>query len=262
MDRDTMRRGKPAMHVQYADDLSAAFADSPGRTGESLGICAGDIAFFLGYEILSSLELDSDPLRRILALCSREMTGVGLGQMQDIRFGVLPASPSRDEILSLYVHKTGRYTFSLPLMAGAVSGGAREPELTALSELGEVLGVIFQIKDDELGLFGTAEAIGKPVGTDLSEGKQTLFYSLLVERLTEAERDRLFALKGGAAVPAAEVEFVRRKLQQTGVLDEVRSQLRLLQERAESLLDSLPVTESPYGVILRSFVEYNLSRTV
>jgi geranylgeranyl diphosphate synthase, type I len=260
MDRDRMRRGKPAMHVQYSDDLHAAQADSPDRTGESLGICAGDIAFFLGYEILSSMELGTAPLRRIFGLCSREMTGVGLGQMQDIRFGVLPSSPSREEILSLYVHKTGRYTFSLPLMAGAVAGGAAEKELTVLSELGEVLGVIFQIKDDELGLFGTAESIGKPVGTDLSEGKQTLFYSLLVDRLTEAEKVRLLDLKGVPSVPAAEIEFVRLRLRQTGVLDEVEAQLTLLQERAHLLLTSLPVTGSSFGTILRSFVDYNLSR--
>ena len=48
MDRDLLRRGQPAMHVQFAGDLKRDNAADADRTGESLGICLGDIAFFSG----------------------------------------------------------------------------------------------------------------------------------------------------------------------------------------------------------------------
>ncbi len=261
MDRDPLRRGKPAMHIQYARSLKEDKAADPDRTGESLGICVGDIAFFLAYEILSSLDVSAPTSLALLKLCSREMTGVGLGQMQDIRAGVMPEPPAVEDVLSLYVNKTGRYTFSLPLMSGAVLGGADEEMIDALSELGEVLGIIFQIKDDELGLFGTPEKIGKPVGTDLSEGKQTIFYNLLMQKLSTEDAVRVKSLVGRESVPEQEVLFVRQMLVETGVMEKVREILKSHQEKAHRIMKLLPLS-SEYGRIFTDFVEYNLSRTV
>ena len=261
MDRDLTRRGQPAMHARYAGDLRAVAAAEPDRTGESLSICVGDIAFFLGFEILASLDVDSVLVQRLFRLCSTEMTVVGLGQMQDIRLGVLPSEATQEDILSLYVHKTGRYTFSMPLTAGAILGGASDEEVKVLSELGEVLGVIFQIKDDELGIFGSFEEIGKPVGTDLSEGKQTIFYSLLAKRLQGEEKARLLSLRGTDVVPLSEVEFVRRALQSSGVFKEVQALIEVFHQRARTLLAALTTLDPGYGRILSAFVDYNLSRT-
>ena len=242
--------------------LEGEHAQDPGRTGESMGICVGDIAFFLAYEILSCMEASPETSLRLLSICSREMTGVGLGQMQDIRAGVLPEPPSVEDVLALYVHKTGRYTFSLPLMTGAVLGGASDDQIDALSELGEILGIIFQIKDDELGLFGTQEKIGKPVGTDLSEGKQTIFYNLLLRSLEAEEAVRIKSLVGRDSVAPEEVHFVREKLQETGVMARVAEILEAHQQKAKRIMKLLPLESSSYGTILTRFVEYNLTRTV
>ncbi|WP_319558767.1 polyprenyl synthetase family protein [Marispirochaeta sp.] len=262
MDRDPLRRGNPAMHVQFTEDLKNDRAFDPERTGESLGICVGDIAFFLGYEILSSIQAHYTVLGKLMTLCSREMAGVGLGQMQDIRAGVLPEPPAEDEVISLYVHKTGRYTFSLPLMAGALLGGADDRSLGILSRLGEHLGVIFQIRDDELGLFGNQQEIGKPVGTDLNEGKQTIFYVKLLNRLSEAERNQVVRLVGAPKVSPGDITFVRKKLEQTGVLEEVETLLQAYQSRILSEIDRLPSDYPDFLSILTSFAEYNFSRKV
>jgi len=262
MDRDPLRRGKPAMHVQFAEDLKRQNAADADRTGESLGICVGDIAFFLGYEILSSLRISPEILGKLMTLCSREMTGVGLGQMQDIRAGVLPKPPSEEEVLSLYVHKTGRYTFSMPLMAGALIGGGKDESLEALSRLGELLGVIFQVRDDELGLYGKQQEIGKPVGTDLNEGKQTIFYVKLLNRLAGPEKERITRLVGASEVGPEDMGFVREKLEQTGVLEEVETLLQTYQRRAEAEIEGLGAAYGKFREILASFGEYNFTRKI
>lgn len=262
MDRDPLRRGKPAMHIQYAHDMQREEAADADRTGESLAICVGDIAFFLGYEILSRLETDNETMRRLYMLCSQEMTGVGLGQMRDIRAGVLSSPPDMEEIFSIYVHKTGRYTFSLPLMAGALLGGADDETLEILSRLGEILGIIFQIKDDELGLFGSAEKIGKPVGTDLSEGKQTIFYARLLQELDAEGLRRLEALKGAAEIPEEELLFVRRSLGSLGILTEIGDKVEDLQQKALELIDRLKLGSGEYVQLFNGFMEYNLGRTI
>ncbi|WP_158084107.1 polyprenyl synthetase family protein [Marispirochaeta aestuarii] len=262
MDRDLLRRGKPAMHVQFAGDLRKERAVDAERTGESLGICVGDIAFFLGYEILSSIRVSPEVLGKLMRLCSREMTGVGLGQMQDIRAGVLPQPPSEKEVLSLYVHKTGRYTFSLPLMAGALVGGADERSLETLSRLGELLGVIFQVRDDELGLFGKQQEIGKPVGTDLNEGKQTIFYVKLLSRLAGPEKERITRLAGASEVSPEDIRFVQEKLDRTGVLEEVESLCQEYQSRIEDEIGGLDSAYGEFREILSSFAEYNFNRKI
>lgn len=262
MDRDPLRRGKPAMHIQYAHDMQREEAAEADRTGESLAICVGDIAFFLGYEILSRLETEAETLRRLYSLCSKEMTGVGLGQMRDIRAGVLPEAPDQEEIFAIYVHKTGRYTFSLPLMAGALLGGADDESLEILSRLGEILGIIFQIKDDELGLFGSADKIGKPVGTDLSEGKQTIFYSRLLQELDEEGRRRVEALKGADLIPEEEIEFVRSSLERLGILSEIAETTTKLQGRANGLIGRLSLPKGEFSRVFREFMAYNLDRTI
>ena len=197
-----------------------------------------------------------------MTLCSREMTGVGLGQMQDIRAGVLPVTPSEEDVFSLYVHKTGRYTFSLPLMAGALVGGADDTSLEALSRLGELLGVVFQVRDDELGLFGSQQEIGKPVGTDLNEGKQTIFYVKLLRRLSESEKGRITRLVNASSVSPEDMRFVQEKLDQTGVLNEVEDLLQSYQQKIEEEISGLSSACGEFADVLASFAKYNFSRKV
>ena len=106
--------------------------------GQSLGICAGDVGFFLAFEILSKLKIKGRIYREILRLFSQEISYVGLAQMMDVYYGASKGSISEQDILKLYLYKTGRYTFSLPLMTGALL--AEQPKRT--------LSIIFDLRGD------------------------------------------------------------------------------------------------------------------
>lgn len=194
MDRDSTRRGKPTIHARYSEDCAGLGSKEAQRAGEALGICTGDICFFLGQEALSratSTVPASSPNGHTSILgtyCSRELAKVGLAQMKDVEWGLTPQIPSKTEIMRMYCHKTARYTFSMPLAVGAIL--ARRPEAThTLEAIGEALGIVFQIRDDELGIFGSEKQIGKPIGSDIREGKKTFYYIELLER--SSQRDRL-----------------------------------------------------------------------
>jgi geranylgeranyl pyrophosphate synthase len=119
---------------------------------------------------------------------SRECASVCLGQMQDVALGNSADIPSEADVLSVYRYKTARYTFSLPLMLGAILAGVPEKEITILEKTGESIGLLFQMQDDMLNLFGTVKETGKPVGSDLREGKKTLAYLYLYNKSTDKER--------------------------------------------------------------------------
>jgi geranylgeranyl diphosphate synthase type I len=259
MDQDPRRRGGPSMHEQYARLAPPAESEESGRFGTSMAICAGEIAIFLAFEAISGL---SGPAKRTAAvqkLFAAEFGLVGLGQMLDIEAGTSREMPPERKILEIYRYKTARYSFSLPLAAGWILGGGPTRTLTALERLGQYLGLVFQIKDDELGLFGNAGTTGKPVGSDVRQGKKTLYATALFSRATGAERGRLASVFGSAAATDADIRFVRDLAARLGVRDDVRQVMDRVGGRAEQGILALPVGRGHREMLL-SLLDYILSR--
>ena len=260
MDNDRLRRGARTVFAQYEQVGRDRRAADPGRFGLSMGICAGDVGYFVAWDILSRLPLDPAVRAALLALVSRELAYVGLAQMQDIAFGAFARTPARDEVIALYLHKTARYTFSLPLMAGALLAGAGAAERRRLGELGERLGVIFQVRDDDLGVFGTEAETGKPVGSDIREGKKTLLYIELFRKARGAERSELEALFGKTTLSRAEAARVRSAIEKLGARKTLDSMLAGLAEDANRMIGALPISQD-HAAVLRDICERSLQRT-
>jgi geranylgeranyl diphosphate synthase type I len=261
MDRDSLRRGKPTVFWQYKTLAEKGGLSDPYHAGESLGLCAGDISFFLGFELLSRICARNCTAGGLLSFCAREITYVGLAQMEDVWFGYAKELPSEETVLSLYTYKTGRYTFSMPLMAGALIAGRTIPELSILSKLGEKLGVIFQIKDDELGLFGDEKELGKPVGSDLKEGKKTPYAIALFREAKDGERERLLKIFGNPDITPADVRFVQELAGKLGIRERLAKRMEALAAETRSLIASLADCDVEALRVLTEFVEYNLSRS-
>jgi geranylgeranyl diphosphate synthase, type I len=250
MDRDDLRRGKKTIHYQYQElGEEQALADPPGF-GQAMGICAGDMVFFLAYDILNQLGPAPDMGRRLIAAVTREIYLVGLAQMQDIFLGCSRGDVAEDQVISVFRHKTARYTFSLPFALGAILAGQEEPQLEVLSRIGEDLGIIFQIKDDELGLFGDREAIGKPMGSDLRGAKKTLYYLYLLERASAADRVRLESIMGNPDLTADDILWVRERVHSLGIWEEVQKKMEQLAAHTRKLIASLKETGENKKVLL------------
>ncbi len=263
MDNDTMRRGHSSIYSRYAKiiaGVSAGKAVDFEETGKSLAVCAGDIAFFAGMDLLSSLSVSADILKQLSSLFSREMIYVGLGQMQDVASGIIPGIMSREQILNLYRVKTGRYTFSLPLMTGAILAGADEKAVKQLSEIGEILGIIFQIRDDELGLLSSSDVIGKPVGSDIRQGKITLFVSLFLEAASDEDKDSFYRIFGGETLSSGEIDEVISLFRKYSVIETVREAAETHSEETEMLIRSIENTDPEMIAILSEINSVNLQR--
>ncbi|HUJ73417.1 MAG TPA: polyprenyl synthetase family protein, partial [bacterium] len=116
MDRDPVRRGLPSIFQQYAQAAGREGHADPAHVGQAQGICAGDVACFMAFELLARVRAPA--LRDVLALCARELSAVGIAQMQDVAWGASKDGVKVDDILAMYRYKTGRYSFALPLAAG------------------------------------------------------------------------------------------------------------------------------------------------
>ena len=260
MDRDPIRRGVKSLYHQYEEMAEKKGLSGSLHIGESMGICAGDVAFFTAFEVLSGIDLPADDYRKVVRLCSREISHVGVAQMQDVYWGASTEPVADDDILKLCLHKTGRYTFSMPLMAGAYLARQKEKVIDTLEKIGEYLGIIFQIKDDELGLFGDEEELGKPVGSDIREGKKTLFYGCLAKKAPEEVVSRLSSIYGNRNISDKDIEFVKKTTIDLGVKNDIDDMTGNLASRANKLILSLNGGRDEYIRILLDLLDYSKGR--
>ncbi|GAB1455033.1 polyprenyl synthetase family protein [Spirochaetota bacterium] len=272
MDRDRIRRGYPTMHVAYETALVDGGFDDPPHYGEALGICAGDLAFFAAFRLLSELPIAPEAAVQVSTIAARELCIVGVAQMQDVLNGAArpestnpfrnaPLEPGEDDILRLYRYKTGRYTFSMPLALGCVIAGGSDAERLAFEEAGEMLGVVFQLKDDELGLFADEEELGKPVGADIREDKKTLFRHRLLAQADGETEKKLRSMFGNRASGTSETAFVREKLQAFGVRQELATMMKTMAQEALGILEPM-LKKAPAisATAFRELVRYSLER--
>lgn len=158
MDNDDYRRGKLTNHKVY---------------GEGIAVLAGDSLLTYAFETMLSQE-GVEPktllavVREIAAAAGPE--GMVGGQVIDMESEgkMVPL----DTLKQMHRAKTGAL-FRAAVRAGAILGGASQEELNALTVYAEKFGLAFQITDDVLDVIGSAEAIGKPVGSDIKNNKST-----------------------------------------------------------------------------------------
>ncbi len=183
MDQDELRRGAPSIYVQYQQHAKNHHYQEAKKTGESLAICAGDAAIFLAYEQLGKLNLSSETYTRLFKFISQEWQKTCWGQMQDIALSTQTEPATPEEILDMYRAKTISYTFCVPLVSAAIVHEQPKTVIQLLDRLGEAAGLLFQLHDDELNLYGDQKITGKPVGSDQRENKQTYWRAVNFDKL-------------------------------------------------------------------------------
>ena len=177
MDQDDMRRHQKSMHRQFNQ------FSTDKHFGESMAINIGDLCFFLAFEQFATV--NSPNIAKIISLASREFTTVTVAQQFDVASSYLSHESTKDEIISLYKTKTARYTFSLPLMMGGLLANTNDVTLKILETLGESIGILFQIRDDELSVIGDIAITGKPVGSDEKTGSKPLSTCIFKKKIQQ-----------------------------------------------------------------------------
>ena len=170
MDNDDLRRGMPTSHKKF---------------GEAMAILAGDSLLNKAFEITSSVkDIEPSLVLRAISMLSNSSGTEGMigGQVVDIESEGKEIELS--ELKYLHLLKTGAIIRS-SCTIGAVLSGASEEEIKAVDDFASSLGVAFQIRDDILDCTGTVEELGKPIGSDEAEDKNTYVKLLGLERSKE-----------------------------------------------------------------------------
>lgn len=255
MDQDVMRRSKPSMHKQYQEYATDHRLTEQQRFGENMAICVGDYALFSAIELMA--EAGVDP--KIIAIFARQLATVCVGQMQDVYSAVSPTAPSKAAIYKTMQTKTAAYSVSLPLVLGATMAGAPSGTVKKLHELGLHIGTIFQIRDDELGVFGDDQVLGKLVGSDIREGKKTLLQHYLFKKSSVQDQQMLKKIYGNSKATANDIQYVRRLATKYEIQNLLAKDIASLSLRAENCIATLKLPKNTHKE-LQEFLTFCGSR--
>lgn len=257
IDNDSLRRGKPTLHKIYESRFDN-ITDSSTKLGESIAIVAGDIMSVLGNEILQKTNFPIERKLEAIRIFNKACITTCIGQIMDTLSSHEPDF-SKDDIKYVQQMKTATYTLEAPLHLGATLAGASSEDLKKLSDFAIPLGEAFQIQDDILGMFGTEEKIGKPVGSDLQEGKKTLLIMIALEKSNDEEKEFLELVLGKEDVTELDILKAKTIIEETGSLKYSQDKALELIEKSKQALGKLDIDESTKE-FFEGVAEYMLKR--
>ncbi|MFA7243855.1 MAG: polyprenyl synthetase family protein [Patescibacteria group bacterium] len=260
MDDDVLRRGGMTIHESYrliAEDKFNGKTNSKDF-GSALGILAGDISCAMSNEIISNCKFAANFKSRALAELNKIYAVEGMGQALDI-FSEIRDDVKKGDTIQIHELKTVPYTFDGPIKLGAMLAGANDREIKRLERYSYPLGTAFQIQDDILGMFGSEEKVGKPVTSDLKEGKKTLLILDALEKATPSQRDKILLNLGNKRVNIRGLESVRKIIEQTGSLDYSKKLASDLVKKATNALNSMKLEKEGKDFMLK-LADYMVKR--
>jgi len=237
MDRDITRHGRDTLNWAYEKIGKKIFkASDPKHFGDSIALTVGDMVAALGNQIIFESSFSPGLVMQALSKLQDIISLTVIGQAKDIYMEYRGKS-SEKEVLRMYEYKTARYTLEGPLQLGCILGGAPKGLLDSFSRISVPLGIAFQIQDDILGIFGAKEKIGKSVGSDIKEGKQTLLAVKALEMSGYKEKKRLRELLGNPDISFREVKEFRRIVSGSGALAYAKDLAESLIEKGKEEID-------------------------
>ena len=234
MDASPFRRGRPSAHAQF--ECWHRDHEMPGsarRFGESAAILLGDLCLVWAEQMLRSSGVRAAALDRVWPRYDAMRTELAVGQFSDL-VNVTRQMPTLEQALDVAARKSGNYTVRRPLEIGAAMAGCDERSLWLLGRYGTAIGEAFQLRDDLLDIFGTAEVTGKPPGGDMRVFKATGVVVAAHQLADVTTRRQLTELINLNQLDDADVERWRTMIVATGAVDWIED---LIADRAAAALE-------------------------
>jgi octaprenyl-diphosphate synthase len=222
VDNTATRRGKPTANAVF---------------GNGVAVLTGD---FLLARSMRLLAIDGD--LRIIRTVSEITIEMSEGEVMEILATGNPKI-TLEHYFEILRKKTAVFVEGCCRCGAILAGGTAEQE-ASLAEYGYRLGMAFQIADDLLDYTGDPSLTGKPVGSDLRDGRATLPFLLALNEAKTADRDSLLAAFGNAALDDGSVAEAVRVLSQYDVFERTRAVAREHVEAAEAALARLPPSQA------------------
>ena len=222
MDKSPIRRGQPTVYRKWNDNTA---------------ILSGDAMSIEAYRSLEGIE-NPHLLFKVLPFFNKMAIEICKGQQYDMDFEERE-HVSVAEYIEMIRLKTA-VLLGAALRLGALAAGAYDSDAQILDEVGQALGLAFQIQDDYLDVYGDEKTFGKTIGGDIMNGKKTLmllYTQAKLEQDDRAELDRLMKL--GQEYKEERISGVRRLYDKAGTPIYAQHEIERLTQEALTKLRGL-----------------------
>jgi geranylgeranyl diphosphate synthase, type I len=271
IDHDDTRRGGPSIHAMgrgLAETELGLGSEQAVDYGGTLSILAGDVQ--QGWTVCLFAELASRgvPAEVVLSLITRleshVINAVIGGELLDVQYSRTPIDRLDEAaVLEMLRLKTGSL-LEFAAMAGAMiglgTGDVTHPTVEAIGRFALHCGTAFQLQDDLLGLLGDERTLGKPVGSDIREGKRTTLICYAFGRATPVQRRFLSGVLGNPRAGDADVAKAVDLLESVGAVRHTRDLAKGHIDQAIPCLERLAASESKE--LLLAWAEFMIRRQV
>ena len=172
MDKADIRRGKPTVHVKWDDNTA---------------ILSGDAMLTMATQLIA--QADAAVMPQVMELFNRTAMEIYEGQQYDMDFESR-GDVTVEEYIAMIRLKTS-VLLGCACKMGALIGGADEATAQRFYEIGENLGLAFQLQDDMLDVWGDEATFGKAIGGDIMNNKKTFLLINACQRATDDNRIEL-----------------------------------------------------------------------
>ena len=261
IDNDNLRRGKDTIHFSnYKKYKSLNEADAK-KTSESIAICIGDYGFFKVNEIIINNYINNPNFSKLYRFYNDIVLKTIEGELIDVVLSFegkyKEIKDLEENIMLVYKLKTAFYTIIGPLSLGLILAGIEDDKLEEIRKFGEKVGIGFQIQDDILGIYSD---MGKVIGSDIKEFKQTILYSYVVQN--GKYKEELFKYYGKENIGEVEINETRRIFKECGAYEYAVNLMNKHYDESLEILKNINWIKDEDKSILCGFIEYLKGRKI
>lgn len=269
IDNDDLRRGKPTVHNQFYNIAKKrGYSEKDAENyGKNIAILVGDIQHAWSVSLFTDLysKYKFDPALVLELIGGLEKTVSPLlieGETLDIQYERKEISRlSKEKIIDMSAKKTGElysYSAKIGTMIGLKKADENHPLVRAISSFCFNCGVAFQLQDDILGLISEEKKFGKPIGSDIREGKRTTIVWYAYKNASSEEKKKLIRLIGNKKATKEEIRQAINLLTYLNGIKETEKLALSYIAKAKKYLKEIP--NSPYKKILEAWANFMVKR--
>lgn len=236
VDKSTMRRGRESVHAKW---------------GPNITVLLGDYLYIKSIGL--TLKSTDNQVVRLLADRSARMI-----EGEIIEYYMSGNLKMSEQDYFDIINKKTASLFSASCQIGGILGNASQKEEQSLADYGINLGMSFQIVDDLLDYSGDEKVMGKPILSDLKEGRITLPLIYTLNKDGRAHRDRLKQILNNRSLEGDSQEEILNILRSNGSLDYTHKKAKEFSDESKKIISQLP--ESAHRDALYLFSDFILTR--
>lgn len=240
MDKAEVRRGRPTVHVKWNDNTA---------------ILSGDQMLIEAYKLLS--DVPADKLPQVLKWFNEMATGICEGQQYDVDFEHM-SQVNIDDYMMMIEKKTS-VLLAYAMKIGGYIAGATPEQQEALYQYGLHIGLVFQIQDDILDVYGDPKTFGKAIGGDILCNKKTFLLLTALENADAESKAELLQWLMATDCDKEKIAAVTALYNRLGVREAGETVMEEHTAEALAQLDKLPQNKATEQ--LRELAEQLVTRT-